>query len=287
LFRQLGGSLAARGWRTQPNVIVAGRPRSSGIDAIKDGVGLDLLGFVAVPFLDRKLFVRYPFLVRALGLACMVAVVPDASVGGKSQGHRASPAAVRATFNDLAPLTLKYRFVVLGLSAERAPMTVTDVSTELDAYLIGEFGSSLAEMTALGEQAHYDFKVVPQDQEDTGKTACGFANNPGGGALLVGVADDGSLVGVEKTKADQYQLALIQAIRDTCSPPPDVDVRQFSLAHDPTRCLIVVRVAELLEKPCVHRDVVRIRVGASTRAARSHEIRRMVLASADGDTDGR
>jgi hypothetical protein len=277
LFKQVASLLSARGWSTEPDVLVAGRPRPSGVDGIKDGVGIDVLGFVAVPFLDRKLFVRYPFLVRALGLECVVAVVPDSSVGGKSRGHRASPASVRATFTELAPLTLKYRFVVLGLSSQPAPLAVTEVSTELDSYLIGELGGSLAELTALGEQANYDFKVVPQDQEDTGKTACGFANIPGGGALLVGVANDGSVVGVETAKADQYELAIIQAIRDTCSPPPPLDVRQFPLPDDPARCLLIVRVGELLEKPCVHHDVVRIRVGASTRAARPDEIRRMVL----------
>ncbi|KAB2926322.1 MAG: ATP-binding protein [Bacteroidetes bacterium] len=94
-----------------------------------------------------------------------------------------------------------------------------------------------------GEGFELEFKRKVSSPEKIARTLSAFANT-GGGIILFGVDDDGSLVGVdsEKTEAD----LLRHAADHHCDPPVPISVEYVPYHH---RDIIVVSVEESGEKP--------------------------------------
>jgi predicted HTH transcriptional regulator len=127
--------------------------------------------------------------------------------------------------------------------------------------------AELLERIAEGEGRSLEFKRgLPRD-ERLARTLCAFANTRGG-LLLVGVEDDGRIVGAPRPRETASEIRRIA--RDFVEPPVRVEVR-------PVRCeegvVVVARVNVSPERP--HRllrsdrdhEIV-VRVGASNRVAR-------------------
>lgn len=73
---------------------------------------------------------------------------------------------------------------------------------------------SLQSIIRLGEGQQLDFKFRIDDQKKIARTLCAFANTDGG-TLLIGVKDNGKVVGVDPTE----ELHMIEAAADMyCSP---------------------------------------------------------------------
>lgn len=159
--------------------------------------------------------------------------------------------------------------------------------------------TSAVELIRLGESGSVEFKSTARRNQHTGerdpviegaiaRTVCGFLNGRGG-TLLVGVADDGEVIGIEADlpfmkhpDADGYELFVTDLLRSTLGMPAMSSVRiGFENAHDATAvCRIDVDpspVPVYLTPPRAKSGGVRnpefwVRAGNGTRALRIDEL---------------
>ena len=102
----------------------------------------------------------------------------------------------------------------------------------------------LTQLVALGEGQHLEFKRrVPRPERIT-KELIAFANS-GGGRLLLGVDDDGSLLGVRD--AEEEEFALRRALKSHSDPPIDMIAERVPVSNK--RDVIVVTVPVSEHKP--------------------------------------
>ena len=102
----------------------------------------------------------------------------------------------------------------------------------------------LTQLVTLGEGRHLEFKRrVPAAPRIT-KEVIAFANS-GGGRLLLGVDDDGTLVGVRD--AEEEEFALRQALRQHSDPPVDFTTERVPVSKK--RNVIVVLVPPSAARP--------------------------------------
>ncbi len=143
----------------------------------------------------------------------------------------------------------------------------------------------LERLVSIGESQHLEFKrKVPKPQR-LAKEVIAFANS-GGGNLLLGVDDDGSIVGVRD--ADEELYSLQDALDHYCSPPLPVRLERIAISR--RRDVIVVRVSASKERPHylvspshpARRKVAYVRVKDKSIAASREAVRLMREAPTDG-----
>ncbi len=136
----------------------------------------------------------------------------------------------------------------------------------------------LERLVAVGEGQHLEFKrQVPKPQR-LAKEVIAFANS-GGGHLLLGVDDDGSIVGVRD--ADEELYSLQEALNNFCDPPVTVSLERVAISR--RRDVIVVLVKSSDRKPhylahrghAVKRRVAYVRVKDKSVEASREAVRLM------------
>lgn len=99
-------------------------------------------------------------------------------------------------------------------------------------------------LVARGEGRHLEFKRRVPEPERLAKEVVAFANS-GGGHLLIGVGDDGTLVGVRDSEEEEYSLR--QALELNCRPA--IQWVSERIAITPKREVILVTVPDSPRKP--------------------------------------
>lgn len=102
--------------------------------------------------------------------------------------------------------------------------------------------SRLTRMIAQGEHERQDFKYQISDAKKIARSISAFANHSGG-QLLVGVKDNGSIVGVS---SDEEIYMVEQAAEMYCKPPQKVE---FELLRHAGKTVVLAKVNEAEEKP--------------------------------------
>lgn len=102
----------------------------------------------------------------------------------------------------------------------------------------------LTQLVALGEGPYLEFKRRVPRAERIAKEVIAFANTRGG-RLLLGVGDDGTVMGVRD--AEEEEFALRQALVAHCDPPVDFNTERVPITG--RRDVILVQVPESPEKP--------------------------------------
>ena len=102
----------------------------------------------------------------------------------------------------------------------------------------------LSQLVTLGEGQHLEFKKRVPSPERIAKEVIAFANT-GGGRLLLGIDDDGSVVGVKDAAEEEY--ALQEALSKHSRPP--VVMKSERIPITKKRNVIVVRVPVSEHKP--------------------------------------
>ncbi|PWR12618.1 ATP-binding protein [Micromonospora sicca] len=135
-------------------------------------------------------------------------------------------------------------------------------------------GADLELLMAGGEGQYVEFKkTVTRQQEDKRsflKTVAAFASW-NSGTVLVGIDDDGQVVGVPADDRDKLQLLIASIIRDSIEPEPTYVVRWVE--HDGRHVLLL----EVQGRPRWHvlepkRPEFYVRRGASTMPAKREQI---------------
>jgi hypothetical protein len=241
------------------------------VDLMKSNIGLDIIRRSRLNPILSYIFVKYPLLHQISHIRIFVIIM--LCEGGLSSTFITIRDQLRAFY----PLLLKNPFVILGVSSTQAPIEVDELSSKLDTFLIETLGLSLTELKLSAELERYDFKEIPPENRKIFHLACAMANQSGGGIMLFGINNDGDIKGLPRNNLDVLKLRITQTIGRNCHPQPVISLLDFDDPSDPHKCVLVVYVQELEQKPCMADEKVYIRVGSETRPARSEEIRRLIL----------
>ena len=140
---------------------------------------------------------------------------------------------------------------------------------------------ALLDLLAQPESRTLDFKRQEIALPKALKTLVAFANTAGG-TLILGVADDGTVLGVDDVKAQEERYA--NAVSTSIEPPLDVELEGFR--HKGTD-LLLIRVPRLPGPFYLRKDGpdegVYVRVGSTSRRASKQqrdELRRLARAQA-------
>ena len=119
----------------------------------------------------------------------------------------------------------------------------------------------LKRLVLLGEGARLEFKNRVPRPERIAREVIAFANTDGG-TVLIGVDDDGTLVGLRDAEEELY--ALSNALRDRVDPEVEVEISAVRVSR--RRDVLVVRVPASGDRP----HVLVPEPGATGEAARRH-----------------
>tara|TARA_R110000868_G_scaffold306734_3_gene568080 strand:+ start:6314 stop:7012 length:699 start_codon:yes stop_codon:yes gene_type:complete len=122
---------------------------------------------------------------------------------------------------------------------------------ELEFYLQHTGAVQISDMTkqdlknliSTGESSFLEFKHKVASPEKLAKEIAAFANFKGG-RILIGVSDNGDLVGVESYMEEEFWIT--QAAEDCCVPVPEVQIKLVSFS---SKDILLVEVPEAVEKP--------------------------------------
>lgn len=103
--------------------------------------------------------------------------------------------------------------------------------------------SGLEKLIHQGEGVRLDFKQTISDQRKIARTISAFANNKGG-ILLVGVKDNGELMGCD---AEEEMYMLFEAAEHFCEPPVDIYFTLYEIDEDCT--IVQAAIKNSLKKP--------------------------------------
>lgn len=134
----------------------------------------------------------------------------------------------------------------------------------------------LRERVARWEDSRTDFKEVLPGNSELAKDLVCFANSDGG-QLIIGVADDGSVVGVQDTEA--MLLRIDDVAFQRCSPPVTVVPETVSVDG---KSVLVINIAKGSQRPYADgAGRYYIRSGPRCRQASREELLRLFQASTD------
>lgn len=102
---------------------------------------------------------------------------------------------------------------------------------------------ALEQLIAKGEGVQLDFKQSISNQQKIARTLTAFANNRGG-KLLVGVRDNGELIGCD-TEEEMYML--YEAAEHFCEPPIDIVFTIYETVDDLS--VLAAEIKNSLRKP--------------------------------------
>lgn len=123
------------------------------------------------------------------------------------------------------------------------------------------------------EDSHTDFKERVHDNAELAKDLVCFANSDGG-QLVIGVAKDGSVVGVDD--ADALMLRIDDIAFNRCAPPVTAVPETVTLDG---KVVLVVNIAKGDQRPYATSGRYFVRSGARCRQASREELLRLFQAS--------
>ncbi|HET8865647.1 MAG TPA: ATP-binding protein, partial [Gracilimonas sp.] len=103
--------------------------------------------------------------------------------------------------------------------------------------------SDLKNLIQTGESSFLEFKHSVASPEKIAREMAAFANTKGG-TLLIGVEDNGEIIGVESYYEEEFWLN--QAAQEECIPPISITIE---LVNTGERDVLMVKVPEAQKKP--------------------------------------
>ena len=178
----------------------------------------------------------------------------------------------------ITPYMPRYPFVIVGISNKQSEIQFEELSSDLDLFLVENIGITFSELRLQQEKQNCDFKeVLPENADHIAKELCAFANNHGGGILLIGIDNDGNITGIPIAKKDEIQMRIGNIAKDSCQPSVVVSFQPFAIDSDQNRCLVAVRISEIERKPCMSKGRIFIRNNATAIPANPDQVRRLLL----------
>jgi len=276
-----------RGWHPEDlnrRLFLGKKPNSlyryTELDALKRCVGVDVT-FSKFAFAESCIFVKFPIFSQAKRIDIGVLIVPMDDTRKLFQPGVSGFEMLKDRIKALAFLPIKYPLAILGISNTIVEnIDIEELTSPLDRFFVENLGLTLSEMKLQTERPAYDFKIeLPTESEKVAKEICALANLDKGGYILIGLRNDGDIVGILRNTVDTVQLRISHIAHDNVNPNPEIEFRIFDHPSNDNRCVLVVRVIAVQRKPCIANDRVYVRTGNEAVAAKPDEIRKLVLGS--------
>ncbi|MEX2309314.1 MAG: ATP-binding protein [Pirellulales bacterium] len=149
----------------------------------------------------------------------------------------------------------------------------------ISAWSDDEVSKTLPDIRAAGEGQHAEFKREFPPQLHTLATEVAAFATSGGGMILIGVDDDGNVVGLDP---DQHDKAFHSTQNVIQQVQPRVE-QKISLCYD-DGCILVIDVAADQREPVYYYDQrPYVRVGRTSRRATPDEVKERVWAHPSSD----
>lgn len=103
--------------------------------------------------------------------------------------------------------------------------------------------SDLKNLVQTGESSFLEFKHSVASPEKIAKEIAAFANTKGG-TILIGVEDNGEMIGVEGYHEEEFWLN--QAAEEECIPKVPIEIEMVNIGE---RDILIVKIPESHEKP--------------------------------------
>lgn len=134
---------------------------------------------------------------------------------------------------------------------------------------------TLQHMLEDGESRRLEFKSANVSTEILGKTICAFLNS-GGGQILVGLTDEGKVIG--SVKAEEIEQMLHPLSGGSGSESLLTPNAVWNVTDEPIGdgTVVLIDVPGGMDLPFVFKDTIYIRVGTRTRAATGREVRELI-----------
>jgi hypothetical protein len=269
------------GW-TKKILALGSSPRYglSSLDSVKEKVGVSV-SFAQFAFAESNIFVKFPIFIRSGKIKMAFLIMPMGSLAKDLNKGAASFEMVERRLKEVSPFLPRFPFAVIGISSEAVgQILVEEFTSHLDLFLTEAIGFTILELKLNLERPNCDFKeMLPPRSDDIAKIICAFANYPKGGVLLVGVRDNGKIIGLPRTELDTVRERIGNINRSNLKPNATLEFYVFAVENDSSKCMLAVKILEVDRKPCMFADKVFIRDTTSSVAANSEQIRKLILGS--------
>jgi len=131
----------------------------------------------------------------------------------------------------------------------------------------------LTKLIRKGESETLEFKPSLSQKDNICKALSAFSNS-GGGTVLIGVSDNGRVVGIDIGRRTLEDLA--GYVKENTDPPMFPSIKQVEIGK---KKIVAITVDESKEKPVFFKDKAYKRVGKSTHRILSSELRRLARES--------
>lgn len=139
--------------------------------------------------------------------------------------------------------------------------------------------AELKRLVALGEDSQRQFKQDIHNADSLASDMVAFSNSAGG-QILIGIADDGSLVGLSPEDVIRVNQLISNAATQHMRSPTSPATHNVSVGN--RRIVIVLRVAEGIDKPYFDRKgVIWVKAGSDKRRIQSKEELRRLFQEVD------
>ena len=137
--------------------------------------------------------------------------------------------------------------------------------------------TDLDTLLARGENLHTEFKQWPIHPDDLAAALTAFANTDGG-SILLGVADDGRVVGIAENDRDRVSQTVDNVAFQNAQPP--VTVVLETITDQQGRVVLIVQVPKGSQRPYrTNRGVYYVRTASGRRQASREELLRLFQSS--------
>jgi ATP-dependent DNA helicase RecG len=139
--------------------------------------------------------------------------------------------------------------------------------------------TELQDQIALGEDSRHQFKLDVTNADALAAEMAAFANSDGG-VIFLGVADDGSLLGLSRADVNRLNQLISNTAAQHVRSPLTVQTENVALGDG--RVIIVLTIPKGQDKPYFDRNgVIWLKSGADKRRVNSKEELRRLFQSVD------
>ena len=131
----------------------------------------------------------------------------------------------------------------------------------------------IRQIIAKGEGHHLEFKREEENNDDFAKTIVSFANTDGG-KILAGVADDGTIIGINDV--DKFMLRIDDLALNLCKPPVTI-LQETAAIND--KNIVIINIPKGIQRPYQCKGKFYIRSSNRCREATREEILRLFQSS--------
>ncbi len=148
---------------------------------------------------------------------------------------------------------------------------------KLPSWIDEQLSNDLPILRSKGEGQHLEFKkIFPQNAQDLGKEIAAFATS-NQGTILVGVSDDGDLVGLEDAESQNGRDSILKRLGGICSgtvKPAITPIAKFACEND--LIVLVISVPKGKQPIYYKGSIPYVRHFTDSRPAEPHEVLEIV-----------